>query len=119
MRWRKVSLIGVGLLGGSLGLALRKRVLRTRFLDSSVANGVLRNVLAKGAVDLATLDPVEAVTGADLVIFFYPLAQMADLATTIAPHLHKDVIVTDVGSVKAALVEELLLFSSHTKSSYR
>ncbi len=107
MRWRKVSLIGVGLLGGSLGLALRQAGLADEVIGYVRRQSSIAECLAKGAVDLATLDPLEAVTDADLVIFCTPLAQMAALAATIAPHLQKDVIVTDVGSVKAALVEEL------------
>jgi len=108
MRWRKVSLIGVGLLGGSLGLALGKNGLASQVFGFVRRQSSIDECVQKGAVDLATMDAEEAVRGADLVIFCTPLAQMAELAKVIAPHLDKDAIVTDVGSVKGVLVEEVL-----------
>jgi len=63
--------------------------------------------LQKGAVDSATVDAGDAVGGADLVVFCTPLAQMPELATKIAPLLEKNAIVTDVGSVKGVLVQEV------------
>ena len=107
MRWRKVSLIGVGLLGGSLGLALRKRMLATEVCGYVRREQSVEEAVSKGAVDHATTDLTSAVDTADLVVFCTPLAQMADLARRIAPQIPGDALITDVGSVKQSLVESL------------
>lgn len=79
VHWKKVSLIGIGLLGGSLGLAIRRRK-----LAGDVAGFVRRTASVSecekaGVVDFATLDLLEAVTDADLIILCTPLAQMKPL----------------------------------------
>ena len=79
MHWKKVTLVGVGLLGGSLGLALRKRR-----LAESVFGFVRREASVKecenvGAVNRATRDLEMAVAGADLVVLCTPIAQMRRL----------------------------------------
>ncbi len=107
MHWKKVALIGVGLLGGSLGLALKQRR-----LAGSVAGFVRRAASVKeceqaGAVDLATLDLAEALSGADLVVLCTPLAQMRSLTQQMLPLVRPATVVTDVGSVKASVVREL------------
>ena len=107
MHFKKITIVGVGLLGGSLGLALRERALAGR-----VAGYVRRKASADecercGAVDEATCDPLAAVEGADVVIFCTPLAQMRLLAEQMTPALAKGAIVTDVGSVKGSVVRDL------------
>jgi prephenate dehydrogenase len=99
--------VGIGLLGGSMGLALRQRRLAT-----SVAGFVRRTASVKecerrGVVDRATRDLQEAVTGADLIILCTPIAQMRALVEQMRPWLAKGAIVTDVGSVKKSVVEAL------------
>ena len=79
MHWKRVTLVGVGLLGGSLGLALRRR----RLADS-VVGYVRRTASVKesertGAVDKATKDLGHAVSNADLVVLCTPIAQMLPL----------------------------------------
>ena len=107
MHWRKIALIGVGLLGGSLGLAIRQRRL------AGVVEGFVRreSSLAEcetfGAVDRARLDLTQTVRDADLVILCTPLAQMRELATQMQPALAPGALVTDVGSVKGSVVQEL------------
>jgi prephenate dehydrogenase len=107
VRWNKVTLVGVGLLGGSLGLAIRRRRLARR-VDGFVrrAASVLECKKYR-AVDRATLDLHSAVTGADLVILCTPLAQMRPLVKQLLPVLKRGAIVTDVGSVKASVVKDL------------
>ncbi len=107
MHWKKITLVGVGLLGGSLGLALRKR----RLADS-VAGFVRRaasviECQALGAVSLATRDLLQAVEGAELIVLCTPLAQMRPLIVQMLPALRPGTIVTDVGSVKASVVRDL------------
>lgn len=107
VRWQKVTLVGIGLLGGSLGLALKRRGLAERVhgyvrRPASIAEG-----LACGVADAITLDLAEAVAGADLVVLCTPLAQMRGLVERMRPALAPGVIVTDVGSVKGLVVAEL------------
>jgi prephenate dehydrogenase len=87
VHWKKVTLVGVGLLGGSLGLALKRRG-----LAGAVAGFVRRPASIKecqraGAVDTATLDLAPAVEGADLVVLCTPIAQMRGLAEQMLPFL--------------------------------
>ena len=107
VQFRKITIIGVGLLGGSIGLAVRQRR-----LAGEVAGFVRRAASVKdcekaGALDYATTDLLAAVSKADLVILCTPLAQMRLIAEKILPALKRGAIVTDVGSVKAGVVREL------------
>lgn len=107
MRWQKISIIGVGLLGGSIGLAVRRRKLAKEVAGYVRRAASLKDCEKAGAVDYATTDLLAAVSGADLVILCTPLAQMRALVQRIAPALKRGAIVTDVGSVKAGVVREL------------
>jgi len=107
VQWNKVALIGVGLLGGSLGLALRRRQLAGSVHGLVRRETSITEALACEAVDAATLDPREAVVDADLVVLCTPIAQMRPLTDLILPHLSPGALVTDVGSVKASVVRNL------------
>ncbi len=107
MRWNKITLVGVGLLGGSLGLALRRRK-----LAKEIAGYVRREVSIKeceraGATDYATTDLLAAVSGADLIVLCTPLSQMKPLMRQMLPAIKRGAIITDVGSVKGSVVREL------------
>ncbi len=107
MRWHKVTLIGVGLLGGSLGLALRQRRLAGHVEGYVRRTSSVRECQQIGAVDKASGDLSVAVADADMVIFCTPLAQMKAIAQAMLPSLKRGAIVTDVGSVKASVVRDL------------
>lgn len=107
MRWQKVTLIGVGLLGGSLGLALRQRRLARRVVGYVRRAASLTECVQAGAVDEATLDLAEAVAQADLVVFCTPIAQMRPLAKQMLGSLERGTIITDVGSVKGSVLRDL------------
>lgn len=104
MHFRKTALIGVGLLGGSLGLALQKRKLSAEVVGYVRREASVETCVQLGVVTEATMDLAAAVTDADLIVFCTPLAQMRDLAEQAAPHLKPGAIVTDVGSVKGPVV---------------
>ncbi len=107
MYWKKVTLVGVGLLGGSLGLALRKRRLAgsvVGFVRREVSVGECKQV---GAVSLATTDLRSAVEGAELIVLCTPIAQMRPLVEQMLPALKRGAVVTDVGSVKGSVVRDL------------
>ena len=107
MRWRKITLIGVGLLGGSLGLAVKQRGLAEQVAGYVRRKESVSECLEKKVVDEATTDLKSAAKDADLVVFCTPLAQMGRLAREIAPVLKKGALVTDVGSVKGSLTARL------------
>ncbi len=107
MHWKKVSLIGVGLLGGSLGLALKRRRLADAVIGFVRRPASVAECEAQGAVDLATLDLRQAVSAADLIVLCTPLAQMRPLLSQMLPCLKPGAVITDVGSVKAGVVKEL------------
>jgi len=107
MHLQKVALIGVGLLGGSLGLAIKQRRLSPKvdgYVRRTVSIGECERM---GEVDHATRDLKRAVENADLVILCTPLAQMRAVTQEMLPSLKQGAIVTDVGSVKGSVVEEL------------
>jgi prephenate dehydrogenase len=107
VQFRKITILGVGLLGGSIGLAARQRRLAGEVAGFVRRAASLKDCEQAGAVDYATTDLLAAVSNADLVILCTPLAQMRALAQQILPALKRGAIVTDVGSVKADVVREL------------
>ena len=107
VHFRKITIIGVGLLGGAIGLAARQRRLAGEIAGYVRRTGSLKDCERAGAVDYATTDLLAAVSGADLVILCTPLAQMRTLVCQFLPALKRGAIVTDVGSVKADVVREL------------
>lgn len=103
-------MIGVGLLGGSLGLALKQRKLAQRVEGFVRRETSVAECQRLGVVDAAHLDLSKAVGGADLIVFCTPLAQMRALAERISVLVGRDSVeplVTDVGSVKGAVVKDL------------
>jgi len=107
VQFRKITIVGVGLLGGSIGLAARKFGIAGEIAGYVRRKETIADCEKAGAMDYATLDLSAAVSNADLVILCTPLAQMRPLAEQLPPALKPGAIVTDVGSVKAGVVREL------------
>jgi len=107
MRWNSISIIGVGLLGGSLALAIRRRQVAARVVACVRSEGSLVQCKKLQIGDLITQDLKEAVQGAELVILCTPLSQMPGVTTRMLPFLKSGAILTDVGSVKGSVVREL------------
>jgi prephenate dehydrogenase len=107
VRWKKITLVGVGLLGGSLGLALRKRRLAKSVVGFVRRAASVPECEALGAVSVATLDLQRAVEGAELIVLCTPIAQMRPLVEQMLPALKPGAIVTDVGSVKGSVTRDL------------
>jgi prephenate dehydrogenase len=107
VHFRKVTLAGVGLLGGSLGLALKQRDLTESVHGFVRRQASVAECLALGVVDRCTRNVAEAVKDADLVVLCSPVGQMAGLFREMTPFLSPDCLVTDVGSVKSTLVSEI------------
>ncbi len=107
MLFRKITIIGVGLLGGSIGLAVRRWKLARQTAGLVRRRASVKDCERAGAVDFATTNLPAAVWDADLVILCTPLAQMRPIVERILPVLKRGAIVTDVGSVKTSVVREL------------
>lgn len=107
VQFQKITIIGVGLLGGSIGLAARKHRLAGEIAGYVRREKSIVDCEKSGAMDYATTDLLAAVSNADLVILCTPLAQMRTLTEQFLPALKRGAIVTDVGSVKADIVREL------------
>ena len=107
MQFQKITIVGVGLLGGSIGLAARKLGLAGEIAGYVRRKKTIAECEKVGAMDYAVMDLLAAVSNADLVILCTPLAQMRSLVEQFLPALKRGAIVTDVGSVKAGVVREM------------
>ena len=103
---KHVGILGPGLLGGSIALALQasgKASVRIWGRRAEVIGKIQRTNVA----DFASTDLHEVIRGADLVVICTPIGSMPALATEMLPGVTPQTVVTDVGSVKAAVVDEL------------
>ena len=103
MAFRQVTIIGTGLIGGSLGLALKKRRLAGRIVGCDRAP-VLERAQRCGAVDEGITNPADAVHGSDLVVLATPVLPILDLIDRLGPAVPAKTLVTDVGSTKLEVV---------------
>jgi len=102
--FERVAVLGIGLMGGSLGLAMKGRGLARHVVGYSRSADTRAQAVALGAADEAAASPEAAVAGADLVYLATPVDALLPTLTAIAPHLAAGCLVTDAGSAKAALV---------------
>ena len=110
MHFQKITLVGVGLLGGSLGLAVKERRL-ARHVEGLVRRAAsVAECEQLGVVDHASRDPRKAAADADLIVLCTPISRMRETLTPMLPALKAGAIVTDVGSVKGAVVQDLESF---------
>ncbi len=103
----RVCLIGMGLIGSSIARVARRNGLARSIVATDGSAAVLDRVRDLAIADVVTTDPVAAVTGADAVILCVPVGANAAVAEAIAPALMAGAIVSDVGSVKAAVVRDV------------
>jgi cyclohexadieny/prephenate dehydrogenase len=106
-QFERVALIGIGLIGSSLGRVLRRNKLAREIVACARREETLEKVRALALADRVTTDPAEAVKGADLIVISTPLSAYAEIGRRIAPALSPGAIVTDVGSVKGAVIRDL------------
>ena len=105
--FERVALIGIGLIGSSLARVLRRESPRTVITACARRPETLAAVRRLGIADETTDDPAAAVADADLVVLATPLSAYAEIGRQIAPALRPGAIVTDVGSVKQAVIRDL------------
>ena len=101
----RISILGTGLIGGSLGLTWKERRSDCTIVGYDRPE-VLETAEARGAIDEKAADPVTAVEGADLVILATPLAKVLTLLDAIGDHVPDEAVITDVGSVKTPVMEQ-------------
>jgi len=100
-----LSIIGLGLIGGSLARALRKAKLVGRVTGCNRGEDTLKKAIELDVIDDYTLDIAEAVKGADVVVIGTPLSTTEKLLPQIAEALESKTVLTDVGSAKASVVK--------------
>lgn len=108
-----VTIVGVGLLGGSLGLALKQRDLVDVVRGVGHRPSTLDTALSIGAIDDAYMDLREACIGADLIVLCTPAALVPQFLDEIRPVCAKNTVVTDVASTKATICEHARNTWSH------
>ncbi|MDP2945678.1 MAG: prephenate dehydrogenase/arogenate dehydrogenase family protein [Atribacterota bacterium] len=100
----KISIVGVGLIGGSLGLALKEKKPNFKIVGIDKQE-IIEKAIARGAVDEGTVNLEEGIEEADIVIIATPVKTILDLLPKINPFLKRGCLVTDTGSTKGQVVE--------------
>ena len=103
----RLALIGVGLIGSSIAHRVRREGLAKEIVAHARSRETRDTVLRLGIADRVTDTAAMAVTGADLVILCTPVGAFAAVAAEIGPHLMQGAIVSDVGSVKQAVIDDV------------
>ena len=101
---RQITIIGTGLLGGSLGLALKKKKFAGRIVGCD-REAILDKARMCGAIDAGSPNPADAIRGSQVVVLAAPVLAIVDLIDRIGPALPAKALLTDVGSTKTAVVE--------------
>ncbi|SRR5581483_2512698 len=96
---RQITIIGTGLIGGSLGLALRSNKFKGKIIGCDRPE-VLRRAKRLRSIDHGTDDPLTACQGSDVIVLATPVGSIIELITKLAPRLNPNAVVTDVGSTK-------------------
>jgi cyclohexadieny/prephenate dehydrogenase len=104
----RLALIGVGLINGSLALSLRQHGLVGEIVGCARNDRTRARAVERGICNIAVADPAEAVRGAQLVVLGVPPAACGEVAARLGSALPADAIVTDVGSVKAQIVRDVV-----------
>ncbi|MGA3067818.1 MAG: prephenate dehydrogenase [Tepidisphaeraceae bacterium] len=102
---KQLTILGVGLLGGSIGLAVRAADPTCKIVGFGHRPQTLQKAQEIGAIDRAETDPAAAVAGSDLVILCTPVGAFEDILRKIAPALAPGCLLTDVGSTKRSVVK--------------
>jgi cyclohexadieny/prephenate dehydrogenase len=106
--FRRLAIIGPGLIGGSLARAAKEYGgIAGTIVASTRSQKTLDRVAALGFADICELDPAQAVAGADGVILCSPVGTYADLAARIAPALMPGAVLSDVGSTKQSVIRDV------------
>lgn len=108
---KKIVIFGVGLIGGSVALALKKAGMTAEIVGVGRSTESLQTAIEKGVIDTASNNVSYALNGADMVLIAAPVAQTASILNAVKPFLAPSTVVTDAGSTKAdvlACAKEIL-----------
>ena len=105
--FRRVAIVGVGFMGASLGLAIKKKGLAREVIGIGRQEPSLKEAKDLGAIDEGTLDFNKGTVGADLIVLAVPIQTMRATLEKMIEHSAPEAVVTDVGSVKEYVVREL------------
>lgn len=103
--FQKVVVCGVGLIGGSFAMALRRAGLASRIVGVGRSAASLERAVERGIIDEAASGWADALDGADFVLLAPPVGQMEAIMAAMAPHLAPGTVVTDAGSTKRDVIE--------------
>jgi prephenate dehydrogenase len=118
MAIRQITIIGTGLIGGSLGLALKKHKFRGHIVGCD-REATLERAHARGAIDAGVSDPGDAVRGSQVVVLAAPVLAILDLIERLGPAFPAKALLTDVGSTKLAVVERAVkIFGKSTSRRF-
>ena len=104
MQIKKLTIIGTGMIGGSLALALKRRGVCATVCGYDADADSLRQALALGVIDEAAAAPAQAVADAEIAVLSAPITAAIEMLPELAPHLGAQTILSDVSSAKSALV---------------
>ncbi|MFO1119915.1 MAG: prephenate/arogenate dehydrogenase family protein [Rhodospirillales bacterium] len=107
VRFERVALIGIGLIGSSLAHVIRRDGIAPHIAVCARTHATLDVARALGIADSTTTDPRACVEGADLVVLCAPIGAYAEITRAMAPGLRPDAIVTDVGSAKVCTLTDI------------
>ena len=105
--FNNVTIIGVGLIGGSLARVLKAKNLAARITGAGRSRDTLEQALKLGVIDRMGNGPAQSVGDADLVVLASPVGTFDRIVSDIGPHLKRGAVLTDVGSVKGALIKNI------------
>ena len=105
--FKQITILGIGLIGASLALSCRQRKLADKIVGFGRNAGNLKKAQEKNVIDSGSTDLKTAVTGSDLIILCTPVGVLVERIREMIPFLQDGCIITDAGSVKGPLVEEI------------
>lgn len=102
---KKIVIFGVGLIGGSVALALKQAGSTEQIVGVGRSSQSLQTALDLGVIDTATSDIAAAVNDADIILIATPVAQTSSILNAIKPHLAASTVITDAGSTKGDVLQ--------------
>ena len=111
----RVTIVGLGLMGGSLGMALRSRHACRKVLGVARRPESVERAIELGAIDGGTCDLAEGVKGADIVVLAIPVRAIIALIPKLGPLLPKGCLLMDLGSTKRAIVQAMEVLPHHVQ----
>jgi prephenate dehydrogenase len=107
MKIKSLTIVGVGLIGGSIGLAAKRRGVAQHVIGAGRRQASLNRALAQGAIDEGSLDIAAAIRPAEIAVFCTPVDGIAEQVLAAAPACAPGALLTDAGSTKAEIVRRI------------